>query len=72
MEDILFLKGDFNYIAQGEELVVEPFQKLIDRKQLIAYKLWWLLGLYGYFQRAAAIDDMYTQGSQEKYGKPLI
>jgi len=34
-----FLKGDFNYIAQGEELVVEPFQKLIDRKQLIAYKL---------------------------------
>ena len=28
----------FNYIGQGEELVIEPFQRLVDRDQLVAYE----------------------------------
>jgi len=32
-----FRKEIFNYIDEGEELVLEPFQRLIDEKQLIGY-----------------------------------
>ena len=28
----------FSYIRQGEELIREPFQRLIDKKALLAYK----------------------------------
>ena len=31
-------KDIFNYIQPGEELVREPFQRLIDQKALLAYK----------------------------------
>lgn len=34
----IFRKEIFNYIRNGEELVNEPFQRLIDEGQLIAYK----------------------------------
>jgi glucose-1-phosphate cytidylyltransferase len=33
----IFKQEIFDYIEQGEELVEEPFQRLIDREQLIAY-----------------------------------
>jgi glucose-1-phosphate cytidylyltransferase len=34
----LFRKGIFDYIREGEELVLEPFQRLIEADQLMAYK----------------------------------
>ena len=33
-----FRREIFDYIREGEELVVEPFQRLIDARQLIAYE----------------------------------
>ncbi len=33
----VFKKEIFNYIEEGEELVIEPFQRLIDEKQLLGY-----------------------------------
>jgi glucose-1-phosphate cytidylyltransferase len=34
----IFRRDIFDYIREGEELVVEPFQRLIDRQQLVAYR----------------------------------
>jgi glucose-1-phosphate cytidylyltransferase len=34
----LFRKGIFDYIREGEEIVLEPFQRLIEADQLMAYK----------------------------------
>jgi glucose-1-phosphate cytidylyltransferase len=34
----LFKKGIFDYMNEGEELVVEPFQRLIDEGKLMAYR----------------------------------
>ena len=43
----------FNYMWQGEELVVEPFRRLIDADQLLAYKYHRLLAGDGYAARPA-------------------
>ena len=34
----IFRKEIFNYIQDGEELVLEPFNRLIKEQQLVAYK----------------------------------
>jgi glucose-1-phosphate cytidylyltransferase len=34
----IFRKEIFDYIREGEELVLEPFNRLIERRQLMAYK----------------------------------
>ncbi|MHC5831324.1 MAG: glycosyltransferase family protein, partial [Nostoc sp.] len=34
----IFKKEIFNYINYGEELVLEPFQRLIAKEELFAYK----------------------------------
>jgi glucose-1-phosphate cytidylyltransferase len=34
----LFRKGIFEYMREGEELVIEPFRRLIGDNQLMAYK----------------------------------
>jgi glucose-1-phosphate cytidylyltransferase len=34
----LFRKGIFEYMREGEELVIEPFRRLIAENQLLAYK----------------------------------
>jgi glucose-1-phosphate cytidylyltransferase len=34
----IFRKEIFDYIQEGDELVVQPFQRLIDRGELMAYK----------------------------------
>jgi glucose-1-phosphate cytidylyltransferase len=34
----IFRKEIFDYIQEGEELVVEPFKRLIDRGELMAYR----------------------------------
>ncbi|HXZ86618.1 MAG TPA: sugar phosphate nucleotidyltransferase [Myxococcota bacterium] len=33
-----FRREIFDYVREGEELVVEPFQRLIDARQLVAYE----------------------------------
>jgi len=33
-----FRREIFDYLRDGEELVVEPFQRLIDARQLVAYE----------------------------------
>jgi glucose-1-phosphate cytidylyltransferase len=52
----------FQYIKNGEELVVEPFQRLIKENQLIAYrydKFWYCMDT---FKEQQELNDMLEQG----------
>jgi len=58
----IFRNEIFDYIREGEELVVQPFQRLIERGELMAYK-------YGGFCRAMdtlrdrqALEEMIERG----------
>ena len=54
MADTLFSAREiFNYMNDGEELVVEPFSRLIKEKKLLGYRVRQILALHGYVQRTA-------------------
>jgi glucose-1-phosphate cytidylyltransferase len=58
----VFKKTIFDYIKKGEELVNEPFQRLIDEKQLIAYKHDDFWACMDTFKERQLLEDMYTRG----------
>lgn len=58
----IFKKDIFRYIKPGEELVVEPFQRLIKERQLLGYKhdgYWECMDTFKDKQR---LDEMYARG----------
>ena len=58
----VFKKDIFKYMEAGEELVLEPFQRLIKLKQLFAYNYDGFWGCMDTFKEQQQLDDMYTQG----------
>lgn len=52
----------FDYIRAGEELVVEPFQRLIAERQLIAYRNPDFWACMDTFKEKKMFDDMYARG----------
>jgi glucose-1-phosphate cytidylyltransferase len=58
----IFKREIFNYIRPGEELVVEPFQRLIDEKQLVGYRAgkFWCMDTFKEYQE---LNDMFDQGN---------
>lgn len=58
----IFKKQIFDYINEGEELVVEPFQRLAAVNQLLAYKYEGFFGCMDTFKEKQQLDDMYTRG----------
>jgi glucose-1-phosphate cytidylyltransferase len=58
----VFKKQIFNYIKNGEELVHEPFQRLVNEKQLIAYKHDGFWACMDTFKERQLLEDMYTRG----------
>jgi glucose-1-phosphate cytidylyltransferase len=57
------LKRDiFKYIRDGEELVVEPFQRLIEDHQLITYKYSGFWVAMDTFKDKQLLDEMYSRG----------
>ena len=57
------LKGDiFRYIKPGEELVVEPFQRLIGDRQLAAYEYDGFFAAMDTFKDKQQLDDLYESG----------
>jgi glucose-1-phosphate cytidylyltransferase len=56
-------KEIFDYIQPGEELVVEPFQRLIAEKQLIAYKNPGFWACMDTLKEKMMFDQMYGQGN---------
>jgi glucose-1-phosphate cytidylyltransferase len=57
------LKRDiFKYIQPGEELVIEPFQRLIQERQLAAYEYDGFFAAMDTFKDKQQLDDLYEAG----------
>jgi glucose-1-phosphate cytidylyltransferase len=59
----IFRKEILSYIKDGEELVVEPFQRLIEENQLVGYrydKFWHCMDT---FKEQQELNDMYERGN---------
>ena len=57
------LKRDiFRYMNEGEELVIKPFQRLIEKSELMAYKYDGFWTCMDTFRDKQRLDDMYSQG----------
>ena len=52
----------FNYINEGEELVEEPFLRLIPERKLIAYKYTGFWSAMDTFKDKKKFDTMYDSG----------
>lgn len=65
----------FDYLRAGEELVIEPFQRLVERDQLVAYNYdgFWLP--MDTAKDKKRLDDLYEEGSPPwqvwKHGRPI-
>ena len=58
----VFKKQIFSYIKSNEELVNEPFQRLINEKQLVTYKYNGFWACMDTFKERQMLEDMYTRG----------
>lgn len=58
----IFKKDIFNYLQEGEELVEEPFKRLINQKRLVGYKYdgFWLA--MDTFKDKQILEEMYSRG----------
>jgi glucose-1-phosphate cytidylyltransferase len=52
----------FDYMEPGEELVEQPFQRLIDRQELLAYKYEGYWGSMDTFKEKQVLEDRYSRG----------
>jgi glucose-1-phosphate cytidylyltransferase len=53
----------FSYLKEGEELVQEPFQKLIEKGELFSYKYEGFWASMDTFKDKQRLDDMYAKGN---------
>jgi len=58
----VFRNEIFRHMRDGEELVHEPFQRLIENRELIAYKYNGFWACMDTFKEKQALDDMYGRG----------
>jgi len=59
----VFKKEIFNYIQDGEELVQEPFYRLIDERQILGYKNPGFWACIDTMKEKKMFDDMYSSGN---------
>jgi glucose-1-phosphate cytidylyltransferase len=59
----VFRREIFDYMHDGEELVVEPFQRLIEAQELVSYRYSGFWGCMDTFKEKQWFDDLYAQGS---------
>lgn len=58
----IFHRDVFKYIQAGEELLHEPFQRLVEQKQLLAYKHDGFWACLDTFKDKQLLDDLYAKG----------
>jgi len=58
----IFKRDIFKYINEGDELVNEPFQRLIEKRELVAYKYDGFWACMDTFKEKQLLDDMYARG----------
>ncbi len=74
----IFKRTIFDYIEQGEELVLEPFQRLIRANQLVTYRNPNFWACMDTFKEKKLFDDMYGRGEmpwavwQETESEPCL
>lgn len=59
----IFKKEIFKYIKDGEDLVVEPFKRLIKENQLIGYRYDRFWHCMDTFKEHQELNDMYEEGN---------
>ena len=59
----LFKKDIFTYLREGEELVHEPFQRLIQENQLLGYRYDGFWASMDTFKDKQNLEDLYSKGS---------
>jgi len=52
----------FDYLHEGEELVVQPFQRLIAEERLVSIKYDGFWSTMDTFKEKQQLDDMYSRG----------
>ena len=57
-----FRKEIFRYIRDGEELVIEPFQRLVAERKLMAYAYDGFFASMDTFKDKQRLDDLYARG----------
>jgi glucose-1-phosphate cytidylyltransferase len=58
----VFRKEIFDYMKDGEELLHEPFQRLVEQRQVIAYTYDGFWAAMDTFKDKQTLDDMYARG----------
>ena len=58
----VFRNEIFRYMRDGEELVHEPFQRLIENRELVAYKYNGFWACMDTFKEKQTLDDMFVRG----------
>jgi len=58
----IFKKEIFEYMEEGEELVMEPFQRLTEKGELIAYRNKDFWACLDTFKEKQLFDDLYARG----------
>ncbi len=59
----IFKKEIFNYLRDGEELLHEPFQRLTQRRQLVAFIHNGYWASMDTFKDKQQLDDLYSRGN---------
>lgn len=60
----IFKREIFDYIREGEELILEPFQRLIAAEELITYRHTGFWAGIDTFKEKQMFDDMYASGKR--------
>ncbi|HEX2916695.1 MAG TPA: glucose-1-phosphate cytidylyltransferase [Chloroflexia bacterium] len=58
-----FKREIFDYIRPGEELVLEPFERLIRQEELITYRYSGFWGCMDTFKEKQQLEDLHSQGN---------
>jgi glucose-1-phosphate cytidylyltransferase len=58
----VFRKDIFQYMKNGEELLHEPFQRLVEQKQLLAYKYDGFWAAMDTFKDKQMLEDIHERG----------
>ena len=57
-----FRREIFDYLKEGEELVQEPFQRLIEVRQLVAFQYGGFWASMDTFKDKQRLDDLHAKG----------
>ena len=58
----VFKKAIFDYLQEGEELVEQPFRRLIEKRELLSYSYDGFWACMDTFKEKQHLDEVYTRG----------